>query len=166
VTKRAPSQRQIDASRLGALRLFRHEQLLRCEEDYRGGNKRALATAMQICFEGDRPIPDWVRNAWAQAHGAMTDSAAASWDDFLGGNARTPKRLANNARKAAIQKLMVAWLDRYQDEIERIDNDFFARMAEALSVGVHQAKDVYFNVMPTGARLVAKRRFPTTRKKT
>jgi hypothetical protein len=144
---------------------FADRELEEMRISFKGGDKRALARAIQMSAVAKIPLPDWAGTAFKAAFESMESFDAKSWDDFLGGNPKGAKRLAAAKKNHRWEQIILKVLGEMPPDAP-IGADFYRGLANGVrrreggaGITEAQAKKLY-NRLHKYARLPAKPRPP------
>jgi hypothetical protein len=131
----------------------RDPNLVGYRADYEGGDKSALASAIDYCAITRKPLPDWVAEAWhdGRAHVLLR---LCDWSDVLGKVRRkTPKQIRRETREDKLVGQLVRLLPTIQNPIERGDSEgAFAELARKMGITPRQVREFYYKKYTYGGK--------------
>jgi hypothetical protein len=130
--------------------IFEEAERRRYEDEmrqrYEAGEKSALLWCLDTCLHYNRPIPDWLKEAFHKAYDAALCHEFASWDDVFGKPLAKGKRLATERRNYEIGSDLYMRVDGLKSEGLAIDKAI-AKAAEEFKLGYSVARNLYYEIL-------------------
>jgi hypothetical protein len=133
---RTPAQRSDDDRYIA-------EYLEIAKQKFGEGNPAIILMAMHECLLLDRPIPEWLRQAFIEAYQSATAFEIRSWDEAFG---RPPAKGTHPKTRKQYAELRypVALGVALRASDEKIDKGLFDKIGCELGISGTTASDIYY----------------------
>jgi hypothetical protein len=104
------------------------------KEIFDGGNKWPLLYAIHQCLLLKRPLPEWLRLAFLDAHDSATGYEIKSWDDAFGRPHPKGAHIKNQKRHFELRHVIVQRVEELRSEMP-VDKKLFEKIGKDLGIG-------------------------------
>jgi hypothetical protein len=116
-------------------------------KQFEGGHKLILLFYLYELIERQKPIPNWVREAFCSACKKVYGFEVESWDDVFGRRLKKGQQLPAQRKKLQIKRpLFIEVLDR-NEAGEGIGKELFASVGKKFGVSATLAEEIYYEML-------------------
>jgi hypothetical protein len=125
---------------------FSERFLAKGRELYEAGDKSEMLYCLSHCIRNDRPIPDWLKQAFENAQDDVRMYKVKSLDDVFGKPLAKGKRLTTERRKMEIAGQVFRRVRALHEAGKPIDKSLFSKVGREFGVGGTIASELYYEV--------------------
>ena len=109
------------------------------------GDRRALMDAIRVCARRAIVMPEWVQDAYIDAHDKVLNCRVSSWDEAFGAPMRKGAHLAAERKRRVLMPRVWNEVNLARQQGCPVDEALFERVGKHLGLGKTLVSEYYYS---------------------